>query len=150
MWYTSRRPRMSAIRRQFTKVLVCAAAACAVVPHRAHATGEAAIESDSFVDTIGVNIHAGHWLGGGGQTYDNDWTGICTIVGDLGIRHVRDHPFEVARLNQLTSISGATVDAIVEDFKPGTLRLDLTRLPGVLADAKSLTGLDLIEGPNEY
>ncbi len=104
-----------------------------------------------MVDSIGVNVHAGHYLGYGGVSYD-DWNAIINIVGDLGIRYVRDQLPDPDRLNQLTAATGAKVVAICEmqDTSSGVLKLNQSRLGEVMDKARSLTGLAYIEGPNEY
>src|SRR5438309_6332424 len=64
--------------------------------------------ADGFVDSIGVNIHATHYLGFSDTAYDN-WPAVINAVGNLGIRNVRDHIFDTDRLNQLTAATGAQV-----------------------------------------
>src|SRR5439155_2529811 len=93
---------------------------------------------------IGVNVHAAFY-----DTPYNDWNHVIQVINDLGIRMVRDDPSDVARLNQLTAATGAKIDLIMQNREtiPGTI--DPIYLPSVIARAKQLTGLALMEGPNE-
>ena len=129
------------------------AAACALmlVASTSQAAPEAAVSSGAFVDSIGVNIHATHFQGFPSTTYD-DWNGVIGALQNLGIKNVRDHVFDVGRLNQLTAATGAKVDGILEaDYFPnGVLTLDPSTVPAQIALAKSVNGLVAVEGPNEY
>src|SRR6266496_3130205 len=131
------------------RMLLCCAVVSALAS-RADAN-ETATSSDAFFDTMGINIHAGHYLGYGGVAYIN-WDGIINAVGDIGFRYVRDHSLEYQRLNQLSAATGAKVIAISEsqDSSSGVLKLNQAELPNVMARTKALTGLAYIEGPNEY
>src|SRR5438270_10663669 len=82
----------------------------------ARAAPIAATPSDGFVDSIGINIHATHYLGFPSTSYD-DWPSVINAVGNLGIRNVRDHVFDPARLNQLTAATGAKDRAIIEEHQ---------------------------------
>jgi hypothetical protein len=110
-----------------------------------------ATDSDSLVDSIGVNIHSTHYLGFPSTSYD-DWDSVISALGNLGIRHVRDHVFDPTRLNAVTAATGAKVTGIIEQhtFVNGILALDQTSIPALLNTAKQVTGLEALEGPNEY
>ena len=97
-------------------VLIAAMAA------RLSAAPSIAQSSDSFVDSIGVNIHATHYLGFSTTAYD-DWNSVVSTVGTLGIRNVRDHIFDVDRLNQITAATGAKVTAIMDQLRPAWWKL---------------------------
>ncbi len=111
-----------------------------------------AAPADGFVDSIGVNIHATHYLGFSTTSYD-DWNSVVSAIGTLGVRNVRDHIFDTARLNQVTAATGAKVTAIIEQHGfdgNSVLVLDPTKLPSLIALAKGLAGLGALEGPSEY
>jgi hypothetical protein len=125
--------------------------AAALAPLVVSAAPIAASPSDNFVDSIGVNVHSTHYLGFPSTSYD-DWNSVIAAVGNLGVRHVRDHVFDPTRLNQLTAATGAKVTGIIEQhtFSNGVLVLDQSSVPTVLSQAKQVTGLDALEGPSEY
>lgn len=108
-------------------------------------------QADAFVDYMGINIHAGTYLGYQSTAYQ-DWQGIIDVVGDIGFRNVRDHGIEIARLNQLSAETGAKVLAITEwqDNTSGVLKLNMSKLTERMEQTKQLTHLRWIEGPNEY
>ena len=137
--------------------IVLSCASVVSVP-KAWAVPETAGSSDAFVDTIGINIHATHYLGFPSTTYDN-WNGVINAISNLGVRNVRDHVYDpndptraVTRLNQLTAATGAKVDAILEQHHVvnNQLLLDPNSVPTQIAYAKQVVGLESIEGPNEY
>ena len=117
----------------------------------ASAAPETAFGASAFLDGVGINIHATHFQGFPSTTYDN-WDGVIGAVKTLGIRNVRDHVFDPARLNQLTAATGAKVDGILESdyFPNGILTVDPNGVPAQIALAKQVNGLIAIEGPNEY
>src|SRR5947207_15700072 len=104
---------LSVVQNPLRCAVLTGAAMSALAGSRASANAETAASSDAFVDTMGVNIHAGHYLGYGGVAYNN-WDGIINAVGDIGFRYVRDHSLEYQRLNQLSAATGAKVIAISE------------------------------------
>lgn len=116
---------------------------------QAHAAIEVARPADAVPDSIGVNVHASFYT-----SAFNNWQGVINAIDDIGIRAVRDHPFDITRLNQLTAATGAKVCAIIQ-YEDGVtngppVQLIQSKLPDVLNDAKQLTGLGWLEGPNEY
>jgi hypothetical protein len=143
--------------------LFCAGIALLLGASQASAAPVTATASDGFVDSIGVNVHATHYLGFSTTSY-NDWPAVINALGDIGIRNVRDHILiwqngdttESApdRLNQMTAATGAKVTAIIERhyIAPDThyLQLDQADLPNELNLAKTVNGLIALEGPSEY
>src|SRR5688572_20862925 len=95
-------------RKGLIALSVGAASACAGM---AHAVVQPAQQSDAVVDSMGINIHAGTYLGYNSPAYVN-WNGIIDVVDDIGFRQVRDHGIEVDRLNQLTDATGVKLMAI--------------------------------------
>src|SRR6476469_2457577 len=106
-----------------------------------------ASQSDAFVDSVGINIHATHYLGFTTTTYDN-WPAVMQAVQTLGVRNVRDHIFDTDRLNQLTTATGAKVTAIMEQHVVNALGavLDPTKIPDLVNLAKQVNGLIAMEG----
>ena len=101
--------------------------------------------TDSFVDSIGINVHAYH----PDSTYVNNWQAVIDAVGDIGFRYVRDVPYRADRLNALSAQTGAKIVSIVHYPLPHN-KLDLAKLPEMMELSKSLSGLAYLEGPNEY
>jgi hypothetical protein len=133
------------------KQLIAACAVVALAASRGVAAPEAAIQSDALVESIGINIHAGHYLGYGGVAYNN-WNAVIDVIGDLGVRYVRDHSLEYQRLNDLSAATGVKIIAISEwqDTSTGAgWRLKQSELSNVMARTKALKGLAYVEGPNE-
>ena len=108
-------------RRRFVHKVIAAVLALAtlvVIGLFARADGDEvtsvpARSADSFVDSIGVNVHM-HYSPGPYAEVDK----VEKAILEAGIRHVRDYPNNVAALTQLGE-SGITLSAIV-----GSDRLD--------------------------
>src|SRR5437588_1408980 len=83
------------------KIFIAAIACLIAAAEPASAAPVIANPADLLVESVGVNIHATHYLGFSTTAYDN-WPAVINAVGDLGIRNVRDHIFDTDRLNQLT------------------------------------------------
>ena len=129
---------------------VAVSGVCLWVAGSVLAASEVARPADAFVDSIGVNVHA---VRGRANSPYESWDQVVGVVGDLGIRYVRDEvePDGVgtARLNQLTAQTGAKVALIMQYGYTGHPQ-GLTQMPYVIEQAKALTGLAMMEGPNEY
>ena len=101
--------------------------------------------ADSFVDSIGVNLHTSY-------TDTPYATGFATVkqrLEELGIRHVRDgleagRPDQYQRLNALAA-AGISSTLILGSPADGADGLD-----ALLAAAKGLSGVAALEGPNEH
>ena len=103
--------------------------------HRKLLTAETATSADGFVDSIGINTHFG-W----NDIYAN--SALQTLLGQTGIRHIRDNPKTVgtSRLSSLYSNYGIQTDVIVDDptYSPATETSVLTN-----------TWAEAVEGLNE-
>jgi hypothetical protein len=126
-------------------VAVIAAVALLATPSTS-ATAAPAGSADSFVDSIGVNIHTV-----GETPYREQFAGIEQRLGELGVRHVRDElfpgePDQYEALNQLAA-DGIGVTTIVGPPSAG-----MTALEEMVAVLKNdLAGsVEAVEGPNEY
>lgn len=100
-----------------------------------HAAPEPARAADDFVDRIGVATHWGYSDTPYGYAYDQ----IKTLLGESGIRHVRDgfHP----HLQDLYKTYGIKATVL---YGPGTAPAEAV---SQLKDNLSL--VDMVEGPNE-
>ncbi len=110
-------------------------AALLCLPRIAFAAPEPARSADEFVDHIGVATHWGYPNTPYGYAYDQ----IKKLLGDSGIRHVRDgfHP-HLSDLYQTYGIK-ATVN-----YSPGT-----APAAAVAQLKENLPLVDMVEGPNE-
>src|SRR6478735_8779108 len=127
-------------RGQVSKSLsLCLAVAGA---SRALATPVPAASSDSLVDTIGVNVHT--W--DGGSPYADNWPGVATRIGEMGIRQVRDHGIGIDEMNLLTDTYGVKVCSIIQ-YPTGPQRAltDLSVLDQMLNYAKQMHGIAWLE-----
>jgi hypothetical protein len=98
--------------------------------------------ADAFVDSIGVNAH----LGAYGTAYFNNFSAIASLLGGLGVRHVRDgiafnQPTICDRDKQLAG------QGIHFDF---TTAADETSAELTAWAACVGSAIESIEGPNEY
>ena len=119
---------LSAFRAMVVCALFC-------LPLTAFAAPEPARSADDFVDHIGVATHWGY----GDTPYGYAYAQIKTLLGDSGIRHVRDGYHE--HLKDLYKTYGIKATVI---YGPGT--------PPASAVAQlkdNLPLVDMVEGPNE-
>ncbi len=103
-------------------------------------------QADSFVDSIGVNIHTPF----SDTPYASDFATVKARLVELGVRHVRDvlfpdRPDQYQRLDELAAAGIGSTLVIGSPAEPAGTRESLL---GVAAD--DLQGIDALEGPNEY
>ncbi len=104
---------------------------------------EAARSSDSFVDSMGVNIHCAFGM------YVTNWQAVTDAVGDIGFRTVRDIPYNTDRLNSLTAATGAKLDIIAQNgWQIGAFDVT-TSFDPMWAQIKQLNHVGYLELPNE-
>lgn len=117
------------------KLLPLLVALFLLAPAVSHAAPEPAWPADEFVDTMG---HATHW-GYTDTPYGFAYEQVKKLLGELGIRHVRDgwHERETDLYNSL----GVKTTMI---FGPQTSPADAVKL---LTEHRDLTAM--VEGPNE-
>src|SRR5207249_6246705 len=80
----------------------------------ARAAVEQAKSADAFVDSIGINTHYGNSIFVGGNAYANPL--IDAKLGDLGIRHLRDHSYNdeaLAKIDSLNATYGIKANLIL-------------------------------------
>lgn len=113
----------------------------------ATAGAETARTADSFVESIGVNVHLGYY----GTPYQDRFEAVEERLEELGVRHVRsrlypDAPGIYQALGELAS-EGIDSTLIVGDpsEEPSALEAMLSTLGTTLAGS-----VDAVEGPNEY
>jgi hypothetical protein len=112
-----------------------------------HAAGDVkARQADSFVDSIGVNIHTPF----SDTPYVSDFEGVRGRLDELGVRHVRDvlfpdRPDQYERLDELAAAGIGTTLVIGSPAEPAGTREGLLEIA-----ADDLEGIDALEGPNEY
>ena len=122
-------------------------AALALAQPLSTASAAAAKQADSFVDSIGVNVHFGFH----GTPYYEEPDAVRQRLVELGVRHVRDQIFtdrddHYATLDGLAQ-AGVKSTLILGDPSGGTDELEellgvvKTELPGAV---------EALEGPNEY
>jgi hypothetical protein len=121
-------------------ILIAASLLC--LAPAARAVVEPARPADSFVDSIGINTHYGNSIYVGGNAYANPV--IDVKLGELGIRHLRDHTwndFGLARIDGLYSTYGIRTNLILGET---------TRSPADLVNLlKAHPAYEGIEGFNE-
>src|ERR1700744_1322219 len=102
-----------------------------------------ALQSDKFVDSVGVNVH----LSFGGTLYYTNFSLVQTSLSALGVRHVRDGLIDTTwqgyydRHNQL-GLAGIHGDFITS---PGQSVSLLQSYPSRMSSS-----FEAFEGPNEY
>jgi len=112
-------------------------------------TGEQAAAADSFVNSIGVNVHLFY-----GNVYS---TGYSTIVkprlAEIGIRHLRDHALSTADWNtpkltqKLQELAAAgTKSLLIIDERYCT---PISNCLAMVKGAGPQTVVEAVEGPNE-
>jgi hypothetical protein len=95
--------------------------------------------ADSFVDSIGVNVHLTY----GGTPYERFEDLIKPKLKELGIRHIRDGAYQEEDFFQ-------KVKSLAADGIKATLIFSGNPPSEVVATAKKLSGaIEAIEGPNE-
>ncbi|CAF0863817.1 unnamed protein product [Adineta steineri] len=110
-----------------------------------------AFQSDSFVESIGVNTH---WAFTG--VYSNNYATLRNKLGESGIRYVRDGTFSdvFTRANDLYNSFGIKTNMLTGRWIPGywPAPLDPTQIDAELNDIKTLAlqTVAAIEAPNEY
>src|SRR5205809_4401154 len=80
----------------------------------ARAVVEPAKSADAFIDSIGINTHYGNSIFVGGNAYADPQ--IDTKLGDLGIRHLRDHSYNneaLAKIDSLNATYGIKANLIL-------------------------------------
>ena len=106
------------------------------------AAPEAARSADAFVDSIGINSHYGNAGNGPGNAYSNPL--LDAKLGELGIRHLRDHTWSdigLVRIDGLFATHGVRTNLILGET---------TRSPAELVDLlKQHPAYEAIEGLNE-
>lgn len=132
----------SVYRKAFAAAVAGVASCAAVGPARA---AEQARAADSFVDSMGINIHAAF----PGNSSDRNWNGVIDAVGDLGFRYVRDIPTDPGRLNQLSAATGAKVDVIFQYWANYPQCMEPQYFDATWAQTKQLTHVAYLELPNE-
>lgn len=119
---------------------------------------EVPLSSDSFVDSIGINIEATNE----GTSPYNDIANVTATVKDLGIRHIRVFPIpsgtEIRNFVAIANGANAKLDFLIGRSGPGKWYIDTAR--NVIAPGNSfplrknyitpyLSSIESIEGPNE-
>ena len=118
-----------------------------VIPHPA----------DSFVESIGVNVHLGY----AGEVYDTKFDALEDRLEELGIRHIRDgadaflgKPRVADRINKLYTELGIHTTFITGRREGGYPKpITLSLIDQELEDLRTKFDSGLIagiEGPNEY
>ena len=98
-----------------------------------------ALSADSFVDSIGVNVHLTY----GGTPYEKFEDLIKPKLKELGIRHIRDEAYQEENFFH-------KVKSLASDGIKATLIFSGNPPSEVVATAKKLSGaIEAIEGPNE-
>ena len=95
--------------------------------------------ADSFVDSVGVNVHLTY----GGTPYERFEDLIKPKLKELGIRHIRDGAYQESDfLHKVKSLAADGIKAtLIFSGNPPT---------EVIATAKKLSGaIEAVEGPNE-
>jgi hypothetical protein len=137
-------------RRNLGAVGLLLVALAIAAPLALPAWGTAAVparEADSFVESIGVNIHTGN----GGTPYRERFEEVEQRLQELGVNHVRDdlEPDSPAQYQELSDLAGVGIKStvILGDPTLGTAVLD-----ELIETAKTdLAGaVEAVEGPNEF
>lgn len=116
-------------------------------------TPPAAKSNADFIDSIGVNTHAGYF---GYPTADGTQTGAA--IATLGIKHVRDSAYLDSNtatndaiygtMDEVHTASGAMYDLIVDPRSAGLSTIDATKIASIRTYTAGF--LESFEGPNEY
>ena len=100
--------------RLFSLLLFSLLLSSLLSPSPTSAALEQAKKSDAFIDSIGVNTHYGNAIFIGGNAYANP--AIDAKLGNLGIRHLRDHTYNdtgLARIDSLFATYGIQTTLIL-------------------------------------
>jgi hypothetical protein len=124
-------------------LVVCFLASVFVV--RSAGAQEQAIQSDAFVDSIGVNTHFSYT----NTDYYQEYQQTIAALKAAGIRHIRDGYYNWPQGNQMYTIHQAVAAAgihadFVVSYNPLTTVANLQTFQALAGDMES------IEGPNEY
>lgn len=126
--------------------LLAASLAILLAPSSASAAAEQALQADSLVDSIGVNVHTSY----NDTPYLSRFGAVRAKLAELGVRHVRDglepdRPDQYRALNELASI-GVRSTLIVGD--PEIDDEELGELTSILrGDVRG--AVEAVEGANE-
>lgn len=114
-------------------------------PAPAVAAPVAARPADALADSVGVNVHFDYE----GTPYQTQFAAVKQRLLELGVRHVRDvlsdhRPDQVQSLNSLAA-AGVGSDLVLSDpaYPESVLEKEVVILHG-------LSGVEAVEGPNEY
>jgi len=126
----------------------------ALLAQSASAETVQALQSDNFVDSIGINAHLD-------LSWYSPWSSVEPILTGLGVRHIRwggNPSLSQTYYNELVELYGYgfTANMMVSTFTSGTL--DPTQINSTLTSLQNisysgtniLSGVESIEGPNEY
>src|SRR5690349_14849382 len=130
-------------RASLSTLAVSAAALLASVPA---ASADTARPADSFVDSVGVNVHLTY-----GDTAYGNFSLVRRRLDELGVRHIRDGLCGSCgwQLDSLRTLAG---DGIHADLIVGWVNNRTGTLSANLAAVKSklLGSVDMLEAPNEW
>lgn len=114
----------------------------------ASAAAVTARPADSFVDSIGVNVH----LGFTDTPYFEEYDGVAAALEQLGVRHVRDVLYRDSSEDQYEAIDDLASRGIGSTLVLGSPADGASGLEELITSLKSkLAGaVDAVEGPNEY
>jgi hypothetical protein len=115
------------------------------LPPRADA-GVDARQADTFVDSIGVNVH----LAFDDTPYVSAFPTVARRLEELGVRHIRDelYPDRADQYQRLNALAAAGIGSTLIVGSPANGVAGLETLLGVAGD--DIDGVDALEGPNEY
>ncbi len=125
---------------------VAAVLAVVALPAAPSPDAVAARSADSFVDSIGVNIHTV-----GETPYREHFEQIEQRLGELGVRHVRDelYPGEPSQYTDLNRLAGDGIGVTTILGAPAQGGAKLEAMVALLKD--ELAGsIEAVEGPNEF
>ncbi len=125
----------------FRSALAAGALALLTVPGSALA--ETARPADSFVDSVGVNVHMSY-----NDTPYGDQARVADRLAELGVRHVRDGVVP-GRPDQWAALEALGRRGIRSTLIAGRPDIDLPRLTATLRDQLS-GSVEAVEGTNEY
>jgi hypothetical protein len=140
-------PAAHVLRRLALSAVATLALTLATVSPAAGA-GEPARSADSFVESVGVNVHLGYT-----DTVWGQFSQVRQKLSELGVRYVRDgisqgRPDAYSRFRALAT-DGIKLDAVVGDplerWGVGTLDQQLNTI-----DTELRSAVASLEGPNEY
>jgi hypothetical protein len=130
------------VNRKTISITVTLFASLFVATQCATAAPETARKADGFVDSIGVNTHFGNAIYTGGNAYADP--GIESKLGQLGVRHIRDHSWNDTALGIVDSLSSTY------GIRANLILGETSRSPADLVNLlKAHPGYEAIEGLNE-